>query len=205
MAKASRENKVSIRERKRGATMASSSSTAVSEVASIDRAWIASELVKAIEAERYLASDTKTRADTPPEPAMGVLYHEIAAADERHAAVIERIATRYGYVPSASRTSSIGQALGQLTEKIVELGRAPMDQSSLDLAAKARSVQWYTAWVSAFEAIGETDSARDLAALLAEEQAHFEALQQSFNRLVEQKARAAVKIKKSRVSAKAAR
>jgi hypothetical protein len=185
--------------------MASSSSTPASRVTSIDRTWIVTELVKEIDVERSLASDAKTRADSPPEPAMAVLYHEIATADERHAAVIERIATRYGHVPSGSQAGSIGQALGQLKEKIVELGRAPLDQSSFDLAAKARSVQWYTAWVSAFEAIGETDSARELAVLLAEEQAHLDALQESFNRLVEQKGRGAVKIKKGRVSPKAAR
>jgi hypothetical protein len=169
--------------------MAQSSSTVVEQATSIDRAWILSELVKGIEAERYLASDAMAKADAPPDPAMGVLYHEIATADERHAGVIERIATRYGHVPSASQAGSIGQALGHLKEKIVELGRAPLDQSSLDLAAKARSVQWYTAWVNAFEAIGETETARELSAVLAEEQAHFDALQQSFNRLVEQKAR----------------
>jgi hypothetical protein len=169
--------------------MAQSSSKIVEQANSMDRAWIASELVKGIEAERHLASDTEARGDTPPDPAMCVLYHEIATADERHAAVIERIATRYGHVPSASHTGSIGHALGQFTEKIGELGRAPLDQSRLDLAVKARSVQWCTAWVNAFEAIGDNDSAHELAAVLAEEQAHVDALQKSFNRLVEQNAR----------------
>jgi hypothetical protein len=185
--------------------MARSSSTVLEQATSIDRVWIVSELVKGIEVERYLASDAMAKADAPPDPAMGVLYHEIATADERHAAAIERIATRYGHVPSAPQAGSIGHALGQLKEKIVELGRAPLDQSSLDLAAKARSVQWYTAWVHTFEAIGETDTAGELAAVLAEEQAHFDALQQSFNRLVEQKARGAAKIKKDRVARKAPR
>jgi hypothetical protein len=179
-----------------------SSSTPVSRVTSIDRTWIVTELVKVIDVERSLAFDAKARADAPPDPAMVVLYHEIATADERHAAVIERIATRYGHVPSGSQAGSIGQTLGQLKEKIAELGRAPLDQSSFDLAAKARSVQWYTAWVSTFEAIGETDSARELAAVLAEEQAHLDALQQSFNRLVEQNVRGPVPTTNGQISPK---
>jgi hypothetical protein len=174
--------------------MDQSSSTQVGLAALIDRAWIVSELVKAIEAERCLASDSLAKADAPPDPAMGVLYHEIATADERHAGVIERIATRYGHVPSTPQAGMIGQALGHLKEKIVELGRTPLDQASLDLAAKARLVHWYTAWVYVFETIGETQSACELSAVLAEEQAHFNALQQSFNRLVEQKARGAVPV-----------
>jgi hypothetical protein len=185
--------------------MASSSSTPVQKVPSIDRSWVVTELVKEIDVERSLATDAKTRANAPPDPAMGVLYHEIAAADDRHVTMIERIATRYGHVPSQSQASAIGQALGQLKEKIVELGRAPMEQLSLDLAAKARSVQWLTAWCNAFDAIGECETARELSAVLTEEQAHFDALQQSFNRLVEQNARGAIQTANGPISDRPAR
>jgi ferritin-like metal-binding protein YciE len=178
--------------------MAQNPSSEVEKPPPIDRDWIASELVKGIDAERALASDTKTRADAPPDPAMGVLYHEIVAADEHHTTVLEKVATRYGHVPSSGMTGSIGQALGHLKEKIVEMGRSAMDQASLDLTAKARSVQWYTAWVHAFETIGDSDSAHDLAGILTEEQSHLDALQQSFNRLVEQMARGSVHADKNK-------
>jgi hypothetical protein len=167
-------------------------STTEQKVTSIDRSWVLTEFVKEIDVERTLASDAKTRAEAPPDRAMGVLYHEIAAADDRHVMVIERIATRYGHTPSQPQGSAIGHALGQLKEKIVELGRVPMEQLSLDLAAKARSVQWLTAWLSAFEAIGDCETARELSTVLTEDRAHLDALQQSFNRMVEQNARGPV-------------
>jgi bacterioferritin (cytochrome b1) len=154
----------------------------------MDRTWIASEFVKGINAERSLAAESKVRADAPPEPGLGVLYHEIAAADERHAAIIERIATRYGHTPASSLGSGIGQALGHLKDKFAELGSSPLDQLSGDLATKGRSVHWHIAWVHALEAIGDTESARELSVVLTEEQEHRDALQQSFNRMVEQRA-----------------
>ena len=54
---------------------------------------------------------------------------------------------------------------------------------------KAQSVHWHSAWVHTFGAIGETESARELTAVLAEEQTHRDALQQGLNRMVEQRAR----------------
>ena len=53
-----------------------------------------SEFVKGIHAERSLAADAKATADSPPDPSLGVLYHEIAVADERHVGILETIARR---------------------------------------------------------------------------------------------------------------
>ena len=158
---------------------------------SIDRAWIAAELVKGIDAERSLAVDAHARADSPPDAALSVLYHEIAAADERHATIVERIAVRYGHTPSQTSSGGIGQALGHLRDKFAGLGSDGLDQLMLNVSAKAQSVHWHAAWVHAFEAIGDSESARELLAVLTEEQAHRDALQQGLDRMVEQRARGA--------------
>ena len=75
---------------------------------SINRVWIAAELVKGVNAERSLAVDAQARADSPPDAALSVLYHEIATADERHATIIEKIAVRYGHTPSPTSSGGIG-------------------------------------------------------------------------------------------------
>jgi hypothetical protein len=161
----------------------------------IDRAWIATQITKGIDAERSLATDAKTRADSPPDPILSVLYHEIAAADERHASVVETIAARYGHTPLASTGGGIGKALGQLRDKFVGVGSDALDQLILDVTAKAQSVHWHTAWVHAFGAIGDSESARELSVVLSEEAAHRDILQQALNRLVEQRASGAAEIK----------
>jgi hypothetical protein len=162
---------------------------------SIDRVWIAAELVKGINAERSLAVDAQSRADSPPDAALSVLYHEIAAADERHATIVEKIAVRYGHTPSPTSSGGIGQALGHLRDRFVGLGSDRLDQLILDVTAKAQSVHWYAAWVHTFGAIGDSESARELVAVLTEEQAHRDALQQGLNRMVEQRAHGPVEIK----------
>jgi hypothetical protein len=135
---------------------------------------------------------------------MSVLYYEIAAADERHATIVETIATRYGHTPSQAAGGGIGEALGHLRDKFVGLGSDALDQLILDVTAKARSVHWHTAWVHVFGVIGDSDSARELAAVLSEEQAHRDALQQGLNRMVEQRARGAEKIQTEPVLSQAA-
>jgi hypothetical protein len=177
------EPKASFQRRKSALEMAQASS--------IDRGWIASELVKGIDAERSLASDAEARADSPPDAALSVLYHQIAAADERHATVVETIAARYGHTPVPSPGGGIGRALGHLKDKFVEMSSGALDQLSQDLTAKARSIHWHTAWVHAFGAIGDAESARELSSVLTEEQAHRDALQQGLNRMIEQHARGA--------------
>jgi hypothetical protein len=152
----------------------------------IQRDWIAAEFSKGIEAERQLAAEARARAEAPPEPGLAVLYHEIAAADERHCGIVEIIATRYGYTPSRSTVGGIGETLSRISGRVSEMGASPLDRLGHDLADKANSVHWCTAWVHAFEAIGETESARELAAILTEEKAHRDALQQALNNLVEQ-------------------
>jgi hypothetical protein len=156
---------------------------------SIDRAWIGSELAKGIDAERSLSGDARARADSPPDAVLSVLYHEIAAADQRHATVLETIAARYGQSPSEHIVGGIGRALGDLKRKVIGGGSGTWDQLIEDMSAKARSIHWNTAWVHALEAIGDSASARELSAVLAEEEAHRDALQRGLNRLVEQHAR----------------
>jgi hypothetical protein len=177
----------------------------MAQAPSVDRVWIAAQLVKGIDAERSLALGAKARADSPPDPVLSVLYHEIATADERHATVVETIAARYGHTPSQSAGGSIGRALGHLRDKVVGMGSEVWDQLILDVTAKAQSVHWHTAWVHALEAIGDSESACELSAVLAQEQAHRDALQQALNRVIEQHARAADDIQGGPISGQAAR
>jgi len=150
----------------------------------INRAWIAAEFSKGIEAEQMLKDEARSRAESPPDPTLAVLYSEIAAADERHLTIIETIATRYGHTPTRSVAGGIGETLGRLKDKVGELGSTPMQRLSHDLMDKANAIHWCTAWVQAFQAIGDEESARELAAILTEEKAHRDALQEGLNRMV---------------------
>ncbi|WP_435019605.1 hypothetical protein TA3x_001382 [Tundrisphaera sp. TA3] len=151
---------------------------------SINRDWIAAEFSKGIDAEQSLHDDALATAQSPPDPAFGVLYHEIAEADKRHIAAIETIAARYGHVPSQGGSGGVSGALGRLKQKVSEIGSTPLQVIEQDMLAKASAIHWMTAWLGAFEAIGDAESARELASLLTEEKAHHDALQQGFNRLV---------------------
>ena len=148
------------------------------------RDWIATEFSKGIDAEQALINESKSRADAPPDPSLHVLYHEIATADERHLEIVETIATRYGHTPSRSVAGGIGETLGRLKDKVGEIGTTPLQRVGGDLAAKANAIHWYTAWIHAFQAIGDAESARELAAVLTEETAHRDALQEGLNQLI---------------------
>ncbi|MBX6316256.1 MAG: hypothetical protein IRY99_25585 [Isosphaeraceae bacterium] len=156
-----------------------------------NRDWIATEFSKGIDAERDLAAVARARAASPPDSTLAVLYHEIAEADERHRAIVETIATRYGHTPSKATTGGLAETIGRLKEKVSELGTAPHERLGQDLAAKANAIHWCTAWVHTFETIGDTESARELATVLTEEKAHRDALQEGLNRLVERGATSA--------------
>jgi len=156
----------------------------------VQRDWIATEFSKGIEAEQSLIDEARSRADAPPDPALQVLYNEIATADERHRGIVETIATRYGHTPTHSVAGGIGETLGRLKEKVGEIGSTALQKVSHDMAAKANAIHWYTAWIAAFEAIGDAESARELAAVLTEEKAHRDALQEGLNRMVTQGASA---------------
>jgi len=156
----------------------------MSIVTTINRDWIGAEFSKGIEAEQVLAEEALARAKSPPDAELGVLYHELATADERHRLIVETIATRYGHTPSRSLSGGIGETLGRLRDKVGLIGSSPLELMGHDLLAKANSVHWYTAWVRAFEAIGDETSARELATVLTEEKAHRDALQEGLNRLV---------------------
>jgi len=152
----------------------------------INRAWIAAEFSKGIEAEQMLRDDSKSRAESPPDPTLAVLYNEIATADDRHSAIVETIATRYGHTPTRSMTGGIGETLGRLKDKVGALASTPLQRLSHDLMAKANVIHWCTAWVQTFQSIGDEESARELAAVLTEEKAHRDALQEGLNRMVTQ-------------------
>jgi hypothetical protein len=154
----------------------------------IDREWILSEWVKIIELERSLASMAKTRAESPPHPTLAVLYHETAAAEERHVGVLEAIATRYGYTPSRNEGGALGATFGRFKEQVAELGTSASDRLIQDLRARADAIHGQTAWVYTFQSLGDTRSADDLAAVLAEDLVHRGALQDGLNRMVEQRA-----------------
>ncbi len=153
----------------------------------IDRAWIASEFLRIVDSERSLATGAKARAESPPLPALAVLYHEIAGQDERHVAVLETIATRYGHTPTRSTGGGVGETLGRLKDKVAALGTGPTDLLRQDLTAKADAIDYQSAWAHAFESIGDSQSARDLAAVLTEDQAHHDALLEGLKRMVEQR------------------
>ncbi len=160
---------------------------------SINREWVATEFAKGIEAEQESSEDAKARAESPPDPSLGVLYHEIAEADERHRVIVEAIATRYGHTPSRSLGGGLGEALGRLREKVAErlAGESAMEKVSHDLLTKSNAIHWYQAWIHTFETLGENDSARELTELLADEESHRDALQASLGNLVVQGARVA--------------
>lgn len=155
-----------------------------------NREWIAAEFSKGIAAEESMATECRARAEAPPDPAMAVLYSQVAADDERHRAIVETIATRYGHTPSRGRgTGGIGEALIRLKDKVTDIGTTPLQHLADDLRAKADTIHWTTAWVHAFEAIGDPESGRELAAILTEDKTHLDALQEALNRLVEAGAR----------------
>ncbi len=156
---------------------------------SVNREWIASEFSKGIDAEHSLQLHAQATSASPPDPSLGVLYHEIAAADGRHQLIVETIATRYGYNPGRSSSGGIAGTLGRLKEKVGGIGSTPQQRLEHDLSAKASSIHWCTAWVQVFQAIGDAESARELAAVLTEEKAHHDALQEGFNRLITKGAR----------------
>jgi hypothetical protein len=157
---------------------------ATATTATPQREWIATEFSKGIEAEQALIDEAKARSESPPDPSLQVLYHEIAKADERHRGILETIATRYGYTPSRTVAGGIGETLVRLKEKMTEIGTTPLQRLGHDLASKANAIHWYTAWVQAFQSVGDPESARELAAILTEESAHRDALQEGLNRLL---------------------
>jgi hypothetical protein len=150
----------------------------------INREWIATQFSMGIEAEQRMEADAKATSTSPPDPSLGVLYNEIALADGRHRLIIETIATRYGYNPSKGLSTGIGGSIKHLREKVGEMGSSPHQRIEHDLSAKASAIHWCTAWVQAFQAIGDAESARELAAVLIEQKAHHDALQEGLNRLV---------------------
>ena len=153
----------------------------------IDRGWITSQLNKGLAAERTLAAEARARVGAPPDPTLSLVYSQLADAEERHHVVLETVATRYGHAPTRNAGGGMGGTLEWLRGKVLDLGSAPFDRLTYDLVARASSVLWYTAWVHAFEGIGDTESAQKLAAVLAEKKAHCEALQGGLNRIVERR------------------
>lgn len=147
----------------------------------IDRDWILAQFSKGIDAELAMEADAKSTADSPPDATLAVLYHQIAKDDERHASLIETIATRYGYQASAHKSGGLGGTFERLKGAMAELGSSPQQRLEHDLAAKATAIHWLTSWVYSFEQINDKPSAQELAVVLAEEKSHHDALQQGLN------------------------
>jgi hypothetical protein len=150
----------------------------------INRDWILAQFSKGIEAEQCLQRDAESTASSPPDPSLGVLYHEIADADGRHRLIVETIATRYGYNPTQGLATGIGQSIGRFRDKVGEMGSSPQVRIEHDLCATASAIHWTTAWVHTFQTIGDAESSRELAAVLTEQKAHHDALQEGLNQLV---------------------
>lgn len=150
----------------------------------IDREWILAQFSKGIDAEHSMRADAESTADSPPDPMLAVLYHQIAKDDERHGTAIETIATRYGYLASQHKSGGLGETIGRLKDAVSEIGSTPQQRLEQDLASKASAIHWATAWVYTFEQIGDAASSQELAAVLAEEKAHHAALQQGLNQLL---------------------
>jgi len=163
--------------------------TAATGGLTIDREWIASQFSKGIDAEHGMAQEARVRVGTPPEASLGVLYTQISEADERHRSAVETIAIRYGAAPSRGLGGGISETLGRLKDKVASIGTSPQEWVAHDLCRKASAIHWYAAWVHAFEEIGDTESARELAAILTEEKAHHDALQDVLNAMVARGAR----------------
>jgi hypothetical protein len=153
-------------------------------VPTVNRDWILVEFAKGIDAENSLQQDAEATASSPPDPSLGLLYHEIAAADGRHRLIIETIATRYGYNPGKGLSGGLGKAIDRLKNSVSEIGSTPQARVAKDLLAKASAMHWTAAWVAAFQSIGDAESARELASVLTEQKAHHDALQEGMNRLV---------------------
>lgn len=143
----------------------------------INKTWVVAELVKLIDAEYCIAGGAGPNSKTPPHESLSCVYHEMAAADERHAEEIKTIATRYGYVPVKGTGGGIGEAFGRLKDTFAALGSDPIDRLMGDLLAKAEAIHRYEAWAQVFEAIGDNASGEELMAIRAEEQLHLDTLQ----------------------------
>ena len=147
----------------------------------IDRDWILAQFSKGIDAELAMKTDARSTADSPPDPTLAVLYHQIAQDDERHATLIETIATRYGFQATAHKSGGLGGTLERLKGAVAELGSSPQQRLESDLSAKSSAIHWLTSWIYSFEQINDKASAQELAVVLSEEKSHHDALQQGLN------------------------
>ena len=155
----------------------------------IDRDWIVAQFSRGITAEAGMGSDAEATAKSPPLATLGVLYHQIASDDKRHGAIIETIATRYGYEAAKAKSGGLSGLIEGFKEAVSEIGSSPQQRLEHDLAAKSSAIHWATAWVFTFEQIGDAISAQELTPLLEDEKSHHAALQQGLNLLLAQGAR----------------
>ncbi len=151
----------------------------------VDRALVLKEFLPRIEAELSLMNEAKQRAESPPSPSMAVLYHEIAAADEKHVLALEMIAARYGFTPDRTEKGGMSATLGRLKDRIAEMGSSPTAQVSQDLQAKADAIHWERAWAYLFSTLGDPESAGEMEGLAREDEAHRDGLLEALKRLLE--------------------
>lgn len=150
----------------------------------VDREWILAQFSRGVAAEQAMEADARATAESPPDPTLAVLYHQIANDDQRHAGIVELIATRYGYQAAEHKSGGLSGTLGRLKEAVSEMGASPQQRLEHDLGAKSSAIHWATSWVYTFEQVGDSASSQELAALLADEKAHHDALQQGLNNML---------------------
>ena len=150
-----------------------------------ERARITQEFLKVVEQERVLAAEAKGRAASPPVSSLGVLYHEIAEQDGRHVTVMETVAIRYGHTPSRFSGGGMVETLGRLKDRVSNMGAGATDVIWQDLKAKAEVIQAITQWRDTFQSLGDAESAAELAVLITEDQAQYEALFDALKHMAE--------------------
>ncbi len=151
---------------------------------SIERSTVASEIQNILALEEAHAASATLRGESPPHPSLAVLYHEIAADDQRHISALERIAIRYGATPGSHHSSGVGRVLERIKTSIVELRTSAANLIAQDLLAKSEVIHWQTVWADLFASMNDETSAGELALILKEEQAHHDALLEAFKRVV---------------------
>jgi rubrerythrin len=153
-----------------------------------DRGWIAGELSKAIEAEASRAARHESQAESPPDPGLAALYHEMAEAGCRHRDALELVAIRYGHTPARSAPGAIRGIIDKVKTAIGDSTSDASERVAADLSEAAGAVHRYTAWAQALKALGDEQGACELTKIIDEESGHCGRLQEALNRLIREAA-----------------
>lgn len=154
-----------------------------------DRGWIACEISKAIEAESSRAERRESQAETPPDPGLAALYHEMGEASCRHRDALELVAIRYGRAPGDPSPGRIKGIIDKVKTVIGDSTSDPSERVAADLNEEAAAVHRYTAWAQVFAALGDEQSSCELSKIAEEGLEHCGRLQEALNRLILEAAR----------------